>query len=89
MSCHLSVARPCYLALLSSSLAAESRARRNLVGGAGDGGGGGSSRRRGLADDCASQMWILADTGAVEEDGFPYCEFVTRGSSPFSFSGCL
>ncbi|CAN0431158.1 unnamed protein product, partial [Ectocarpus sp. 12 AP-2014] len=64
---------------------AESRARRNLVGGAGDGGGGGGGgRRRGLANDCASQMWILADTGAVEEDGFPYYSTFDCATHPAS-----
>ncbi|CAN0453296.1 unnamed protein product, partial [Ectocarpus sp. 12 AP-2014] len=66
---------------------AESRARRNLVYGAGDGGGGGGGgggTRRGLANDCASQMWILADTGAVEEEGFPYYSTFDCATHPVS-----
>ncbi|CAM9727234.1 unnamed protein product, partial [Ectocarpus fasciculatus] len=65
---------------------AETRVRRNLVGGAGDGGGagGGGGRRRGLANDCASQMWILADTGAVEEEGFPYYSTFDCATHPAS-----
>eukprot|EP00752_Nemacystus_decipiens_P008972 g8010.t1 len=40
-----------------------SRARRNL---------GGGGRRRSLANDCATQMWILTDTSTVTDEGFPY-----------------
>eukprot|EP00903_Cladosiphon_okamuranus_P010056 g9532.t1 len=40
------------------------RARRNL--------GESGSGRRGLADDCSTQIWVLTDSSAVADEGFPY-----------------
>ncbi|CAM9481873.1 unnamed protein product [Scytosiphon promiscuus] len=46
----------------------DASSRRNLN----DGGGVDGSSRRGLANDCTSQIWILADTTTLENEGFPY-----------------